>query len=76
MRSAHGTVDGVAELNPTSAALLGLLQEGAKVEYAKEQEAARAAVRTATDPYAKALAEFAVARNKAVVKLLESIPTT
>lgn len=47
----------------------------AKTSYTAEQDAAKAAVKSADGPYAKAIAEFAAAHNKAVVKLLESIPS-
>lgn len=46
----------------------------AKAGYAAEQDAAKAAAKSADGPYAKAIAEFAAAHNKAVVKLLDSIP--
>ncbi|WP_031468737.1 PadR family transcriptional regulator [Sciscionella sediminilitoris] len=52
------------------------LVEQAKARYAGEQEAAKAAARAADGPYAKAIAEFANAQNKALLKLLDSIPTT
>lgn len=52
------------------------LIDSAKQAYAEEQDAARAAVRAADDPYAKAIAEFGVARARAVLKLLDSIPTS
>jgi DNA-binding PadR family transcriptional regulator len=51
------------------------LIESAKKVYSDEQDAARAASKSADDPYAKAVAEFGVARAKAVLKLLDSIPT-
>jgi SpoVK/Ycf46/Vps4 family AAA+-type ATPase len=53
-----------------------VLVESAKGAYGAEQEAHKAAVKTAEDPYAKAVAEFALANAKAVLKLLDSIPTT
>jgi DNA-binding PadR family transcriptional regulator len=52
------------------------LIESAKKVYAEEQDAARAAAKSADDPYAKAVAEFGVARARAVLKLLDSIPTS
>ncbi|WP_020497651.1 PadR family transcriptional regulator [Sciscionella marina] len=52
------------------------LVEQAKARYVGEQEAAKAAARAADGPYAKAIAEFANAQNKALLKLLDSIPTT
>lgn len=51
------------------------LIDSAKKAYAEEQEASKAASKAADDPYAKAVAEFGVARAKAVLKLLDSIPT-
>jgi DNA-binding PadR family transcriptional regulator len=51
------------------------LIDSAKKAYAEEQEASKAASKSADDPYAKAVAEFGVARAKAVLKLLDSIPT-
>jgi DNA-binding PadR family transcriptional regulator len=51
------------------------LIESAKKVYSDEQDSARAASKSADDPYAKAVAEFGVARAKAVLKLLDSIPT-
>ena len=50
------------------------LIESAKASYNAEHEASRAAVKAAEGPYAKAVAEFGVARAKAVLKLLDSIP--
>ncbi|WP_424184517.1 PadR family transcriptional regulator [Actinokineospora sp. G85] len=50
------------------------LIDSAKAAYAAEHDASRAAVKVAEDPYAKAIAEFGVARAKAVLKLLDSIP--
>jgi hypothetical protein len=52
------------------------LIESAKKVYADEQDAAKAAVKSAEDPYAKAVAEFGVARARAVLKLLDSIPAS
>ncbi len=52
------------------------LIESAKKVYADEQDAAKAAVKAADDPYAKAVAEFGVARARAVLKLLDSIPAS
>ncbi|MBV9845026.1 MAG: helix-turn-helix transcriptional regulator [Kutzneria sp.] len=48
----------------------------AKGVYGSQQDAYRAAVKAAEDPYTKAVAEFALAHSKAVLKLLDSIPTT
>ncbi|MCT2588202.1 PadR family transcriptional regulator [Actinophytocola gossypii] len=50
------------------------LIDSAKRIYAEEQDAHKAAVKAAEDPYAKAIAEFGVARAKAVLKLLDAIP--
>ncbi len=52
------------------------LIESAKKVYSEEHEAARAAVKAADGAYSKAIAEFGVARAKAVLKLLDSIPTS
>jgi DNA-binding PadR family transcriptional regulator len=52
------------------------LVDSAKVVYGAEQETHRTAAKSAEDPYAKAVAEFALAHAKAVLKLLESIPTS
>lgn len=54
----------------------GALIESAKKVYSEEHEAARAAVKAADGAYSKAVAEFGVARAKAVLKLLDSIPTS
>ncbi len=51
----------------------GLL-DAAKQVYNVEHEDAKNAAKAAEDPYAKAIAEFGVARAKAVLKLLDSIP--
>ena len=51
------------------------LVETAKRAYGDEHEAARTAARSADDPYAKAIAEYGVARAKAALKLLDAIPT-
>jgi hypothetical protein len=51
------------------------LVEQARQAYTSRLEAARSAVRAATDPYAKAAAEFAVSHSRAVLKLLDSIPS-
>jgi DNA-binding PadR family transcriptional regulator len=50
------------------------LIDQAKAAYSGEHDAMRAAVKSAEDPYAKAIAEFGVARAKAVLKLLDAIP--
>jgi hypothetical protein len=51
------------------------LVSSAKASYAAQQDAARVAVKEAEDPYGKAVAEFAVAHAKAVLKLLDAVPT-
>jgi DNA-binding PadR family transcriptional regulator len=53
------------------AALVG----SARDAYAGRLAEARAAVRAAGDPYAKAVAEFTVGHLRAVIKLLDAIPT-
>ena len=53
------------------AALVG----SARDAYAGRLAEARAAVRAAADPYAKAVAEFTVGHLRAVIKLLDAIPT-
>lgn len=52
----------------------GALLDSAKVVYNGEHESAKLAAKSAEDPYAKAIAEFGMARAKAVLKLLDSIP--
>ncbi|KAA2262834.1 PadR family transcriptional regulator [Solihabitans fulvus] len=49
--------------------------DAARAVYTAEQDAARTAAKTAEDPYAKAVAEFGLAHAKAVLKLLDAIPT-
>lgn len=44
--------------------------------YTARLDGARAAVKIAGDPYAKAAADFAVAHNRAILKLLDAIPTS
>jgi DNA-binding PadR family transcriptional regulator len=51
------------------------LVDSARASYGAEQEAARTAVKAAEDAYAKAVAEFGLAHAKAVLKLLDAIPT-
>jgi DNA-binding PadR family transcriptional regulator len=51
------------------------LVDTARSVYGAEQESAKTAVKTAEDPYAKAVAEFGLAHAKAVLKLLDAIPT-
>lgn len=50
------------------------LVSGARAEYIAQLEEARAEARAATDPYAKAAADFTVAHRRAVLKLLDAIP--
>jgi hypothetical protein len=52
------------------------LVDSAKKVYSDEHEAAKTASKSADGAYAKAVAEFGVARAKAVLKLLDSIPTS
>lgn len=66
----------VANANSLTPKQRKTLVEDARARYAEQNDAARAAVRAADDPYEKAIAEFASAQNKAVLKLLDSIPTT
>jgi hypothetical protein len=51
------------------------LVQTARERYQGDQEAARAAMKGAEDPYARAVAEFGLAYAKAVLKLLDAIPT-
>jgi DNA-binding PadR family transcriptional regulator len=51
------------------------LIESARQRYQADQDAAKAAVKAAEDPYARAVAEFGQAHAKAVLKLLDAIPT-
>jgi hypothetical protein len=51
------------------------LVDSARSSYSAQQDAARTAVKEASDPYAKAVAEFAVAQARAVLKLLDAVPT-
>jgi hypothetical protein len=43
--------------------------------YAARLSAARSAARGETDPYRKAVADFTVGQLRAMVKLLDAIPT-
>jgi DNA-binding PadR family transcriptional regulator len=54
----------------------GSLVDSAKATYSAGQEAARIASKEAADPYEKAVAEFAVAHAKAVLKLLDAVPVS
>ena len=53
----------------------GLDRRPRVASYGEEQESAKIAAKTAEDPYAKAVAEFGLAHAKAVLKLLDAIPT-
>jgi DNA-binding PadR family transcriptional regulator len=48
----------------------------ARQSYMSQLERARAALKAANDPYARAAAEFVVAHIRAVLKLLDAIPTS
>lgn len=50
------------------------LVSGAREAYAAQLVEARAAVRAADDPYARAVAEFTVGHLRAVIKLLDAVP--
>jgi DNA-binding PadR family transcriptional regulator len=50
------------------------LVETARAQYSAKLEEARNAAKNAEDPYEKAAADFTVAHNRAVIKLLDSIP--
>jgi DNA-binding PadR family transcriptional regulator len=50
------------------------LVSSARAEYVAQLEEARAEAKAATDPYAKAAADFTVAHRRAVLKLLDAIP--
>jgi DNA-binding PadR family transcriptional regulator len=52
----------------------GELVASARASYAAQQDAAKVAVKEAEDPYGKAVAEFAVAHARAVLKLLDAVP--
>jgi DNA-binding PadR family transcriptional regulator len=47
----------------------------ARADYLVHLDQARAEAKAATDPYAKAVADFTVAHWRAVLKLLDAIPT-
>jgi DNA-binding PadR family transcriptional regulator len=51
------------------------LVSGARADYLGYLDEARADAKAATDPYIKAAAEFTVAHRRAVLKLLDAIPT-
>ncbi|PKW14547.1 PadR family transcriptional regulator [Saccharopolyspora spinosa] len=50
------------------------LVESARAQYAVKVDEARNAAKAATDPYEKAAADFTVSYNRAIIKLLDSIP--
>ncbi|GAB2766047.1 PadR family transcriptional regulator [Amycolatopsis magusensis] len=50
------------------------LVEQARGAYAEDLDAAKAAIKAAEDPYAKAVAEFGQAHAKAALKLVDAIP--
>lgn len=54
----------------------GELIANAKEAYARRMNEVRAAAKAASDPYTKAAADFAVAHARAVIKLLDTIPTS
>jgi DNA-binding PadR family transcriptional regulator len=51
------------------------LVRNSREAYADRLDAARAAARGEPDPYRKAVADFAVAHTRAMVKLLDAVPT-
>jgi DNA-binding PadR family transcriptional regulator len=51
------------------------LVSSARAEYLGHLDEARADVKAAGNPYSKAVAEFTVAHRRAVLKLLDAIPT-
>ena len=51
------------------------LVSSARTDYVAQLDEARAQAKTATDPYTKAVADFVVAHRRAVLKLLDAIPT-
>ena len=51
------------------------LVSSARADYVAHLEQARTEAKAATDPYAKAAADFTVAHRRAVLKLLDAIPT-
>jgi DNA-binding PadR family transcriptional regulator len=50
--------------------------DSARASYSADQDEAKQAAKEATDPYEKAVAEFAVAHARAVLKLLDAVPTS
>lgn len=51
------------------------LVSASRTVYATRLSSARASARTETDPYRKAVADFAVGHLRAMVKLLDALPT-
>jgi hypothetical protein len=51
------------------------LVSSARADYLVHLDQARAEAKAATDPYVKAAADFTVAHRRAVLKLLDAIPT-
>jgi DNA-binding PadR family transcriptional regulator len=51
------------------------LVSSARADYVAQLDEARTEAKAATDPYLKAAADFAVAHRRAVLKLLDAIPT-
>jgi DNA-binding PadR family transcriptional regulator len=51
------------------------LVSSARSDYLTQLDEARAEAKSASDPYAKAAADFTVAHRRAVLKLLDAIPT-
>ncbi|MFN2494821.1 MAG: PadR family transcriptional regulator [Pseudonocardiaceae bacterium] len=51
------------------------LVSSARAEYVAQLGAAREEAKAATDPYLKAVADFVVSHRRAVLKLLDAIPT-
>ncbi|MGH3622834.1 MAG: PadR family transcriptional regulator [Sciscionella sp.] len=52
------------------------LVESARSRYNAELDAAKTSVKNADGPYEKAVAEFALAHSRALLKLLEAVPTS
>jgi len=50
------------------------LVDSARSAYSAAHDTARISAKEATDPYGKAVAEFAVAHAKAILKLLDAVP--
>lgn len=52
------------------------LVDSARAAYSAQQDVAKATAKETSDPYDKAVAEFAVAHARAVLKLLDAVPTS